>query len=67
MSLAITPSQKTLLGEEEGAEGSEVKKEGEEGKPEAGKAPEKYTVKVPEGMSVDTAMLDAVTPVFREL
>jgi hypothetical protein len=57
----------TLLGAKPG----EAAKPGEEGaKPNAGAEPvipEKYEIKPPEGMTVDQGLLDAVTPVFKEL
>lgn len=61
----------TLLGDEnpaEPAEGEGKKEEGDAVKPEAGKTvPEKYDVKAPEGMQIDTGLLDSVTPIFKEL
>ncbi len=30
-------------------------------------APEKYDFKVPEGMEIDTALVDAVTPIFKDI
>lgn len=68
------PAKKgTLLGDEEApADGDKTPAEGEkkEEKPDAAAAkvvPEKYEIKVPEGMKVDTSLLEAVTPVFKEL
>jgi hypothetical protein len=40
---------------------------GKAGKPEGGKAPEKYDFKVPEGMSIDTGLVDKITPIFKEM
>lgn len=68
---AAGTEDKTLLGGA-GEEGQAPKKE--EGKDtEAGKkagettVPEKYDIKVPDGMTLDQGMLDTFTPVFREL
>lgn len=72
---------KTLLGEDDPADGKDGKAgdkpaDGtDDGKPKEGEAPkdgkevvpEKYDVKVPEGMDVDTGLLDALTPTFKEL
>ena len=51
-------------------ESIEAKPEGEakaEAKPEAGKAPEKYELKAPEGYEIDAKVLEEVTPIFKEL
>jgi hypothetical protein len=51
----------TLLGED-------GKKDGVTVTPEAKPVvPEKYSIKPPEGMTIDQAMLDKITPVFKEL
>ena len=69
----------TLLGNDPDAPKADPKKDGE-AKPEAVKGdkadpskadasvvPEKYEFKVPEGMNVDQALADAVSPIFKEL
>lgn len=60
--------QPTLAGGEETpaeqAPGSEGKETKAADKPVV---PEKYEIKVPEGMELDAAMLEAFTPVFKEL
>jgi len=63
------PAESTAQGEEQTLLGKE------EGKPEERPAevkpevvvPEKYDLKVPEGMTLDQAMLDKISPVFKEL
>ncbi len=73
-------SDETLLGGELSSEdGKEDSKEGEEDSKEASndsedgeksqskKVPEKYDIKVPEGMEIDTGALDLFSPVFKEL
>ena len=61
-----TPKEEsTLLGGEAGGE-----KAGEEGKPAEGAkpvVPEKYDIKVAEGMTLDQGLVDKVTPIFKEL
>lgn len=58
-------SKSTLLGGEEGKE--ESKEEGKEVKKEIADVPEKYEIKAPEGMKVDQNLLDALSPVFKEI
>ena len=59
------PDGQTLLGET--GEKAEAKP-GEKVEPIApAVVPEKYEVKVPEGMTLDKATLDALTPVFKDL
>ena len=50
----------TLLGEE-------GKKDAVVAPPENKVIPEKYDLKIPEGMTLDQVMLDKITPVFKEL
>jgi len=55
----------TLLGNKEGEEGKEGKEAAavaEAPKP----IPEKYEVKVPEGMTIDQGLVDKLTPIFKE-
>lgn len=67
-------SDGTLLGKD-GTEQKTVEKTDDKGSQEqgqktektAGVVPETYTFKVPEGMSVDQALADKVSPVFKEL
>lgn len=56
----------TLLGTEVKTETTEVKAEEkkEEAKPVV---PEKYEIKAPEGMEVDSAMMEKFAPIFKEL
>lgn len=62
---AAPAKENTLLGDDPTAEKPAV--EGEVKEPAAAKVvPEKYELKMPEGMQVDTALLDAVTPIFKE-
>ena len=66
---AVPDKKPTLLGDDPDA------KPAEGDKPDADPAkegdavgiPEKYEVKVPEGMNIDAALLEAVTPVMKEL
>lgn len=57
-----TAEETTLLSEDSVEEGSEVKEA--EGKPVV---PESYEIKAPEGMELDTALMEKVTPIFKEL
>lgn len=59
--VAEIAKEETLLGKE-----TDVKTEEKTEKP-ASIVPDKYELKAPEGMSVDTAMLETFTPVFKEL
>ncbi len=58
-------AENTLLATEE--EASTEEKTVEEVKKEEVPVPEKYEFKVPEGMEVDTALVDQFTPIFKEL
>lgn len=64
---------RTLLGEAADGDGKDTGKNGEKtdgdgDKAEAkGEVPEKYDLKLPEGLEVDAQMLDGLTPVFKEL
>lgn len=76
-----TTEETTLLGqtadttvETKPAEGKptvdgEVKPEAKEGesKQEVKTVPEKYELKVPEGMTLDTALMEKMTPLFKEI
>lgn len=67
---SIPAAEETTLLGTEAKETPEEKAEGEtpkEEKPEAKVVPEKYEIKPPEGMELDSAMLDKFTPVFKEI
>ena len=61
---AAPAKEETLLGKDPAGEKPAV--EGENDTATAKVVPEKYEIKVPDGMKVDTALLDAVTPIFKE-
>ena len=68
--LDVVTKKDSLLGIDPDAEVAEGEKEGEEVKGDnADKSvvPEKYDVKVPEGMTLNSDLLEAVTPVFKDL
>ena len=54
--------EETLLGKKDGEEGKEGAPPAEAPKP----VPEKYEVKVPEGMQLDQKLVDTLTPIFKE-
>ena len=55
----------SLLGEDPDAKPAEGDKPVEGAATKPGEVPEKYTIKPPEGMTVDAALLDAVTPLLK--
>ena len=57
----------TLLGDDPSAEKPAEDEKKDEVVVEKGSVPEKYDVKVPEGMTLNAEALEAVTPVFKEL
>lgn len=59
--------QATEVTDQVTTETTEEAKDGEGGDPKAEEVPESYEFEVPEGMTLDQGLVDAVTPVFKDL